>query len=133
MALIALEGIKMFANHGFHPEESIVGNEYCIDVYIEADIEKAVKADDLFSTVNYETVYLICDSEMKKTRKLIETVAAGITSRIVSQFQGIQGTKVRIKKLHPPIDGRIDSAYVEVDTGLFNIRYLIADKLPKIK
>ena len=37
MAVIALEGMRFFAYHGFYPEENIIGTNYVVDVYITAD------------------------------------------------------------------------------------------------
>ena len=117
MATIALEGIHFYAYHGFYEEEQIIGNEYVIDVYVNTSTFAASVSDDLFRTVNYETLYLICQMEMRKKHKLLETVAQRILDRINAQFDNAQGAKVRVRKLNPPIDGCVDSAYVEVDTG----------------
>lgn len=117
MTTIALEGMHFYAYHGFYEEERIVGNRYILDVYINANTKGAAMSDDLFQTVNYETVYFICQSEMKKSSQLIETVAQRILSRISRQFERAQGVKVRLRKLNPPLDGQVDAAYVEISTG----------------
>ena len=89
MALIALEDVRFFAYHGFYPEEQILGNDYRIDLYVEAQIMRAAKMDDLGSTVNYETLYFICHSEMKRTKTLIETVAQSIVDRVHQHFHNV--------------------------------------------
>lgn len=117
MATIALEGMHFYAYHGFYEEERIIGNQYVLDIYINANTGFAAKTDDLFQTVNYETVYFICQTEMKKSAQLIETVAQRILNRISNQFDQVQGIKVRLRKLNPPIDGHVGSAYVEISSG----------------
>ncbi len=120
MALIALEGIHFYAYHGFYEEERCIGNHYYVDVYLNAGITRAAASDDLYSTVNYETVYFICQSEMKKPTKLLETLAQTIADRIQGQFDYVQGVRVRVRKMHPPLGGQVHSAFVEYSTGGFN-------------
>lgn len=122
MALIALEDVKFFAYHGFYEEEQIIGGEFVIDLYVETQIMRAARMDDLADTVNYETLYFICQSEMKKTRRLIETVAQSIVDRIETLFDSVRGVKIRLRKMHPPMGGRVGSAFVEIETGSFRKR-----------
>ncbi len=121
MTTIALEGIHINGYHGFYEEEQVIGNDFILDVYIDANTNKAAEEDDLFATVNYEMVYHICLAEMKKPTKLIETVAHRIVKRINEQFEKIGGVKVRIKKLNPPVGGKVKSATVVVTSGIFDI------------
>lgn len=117
MATIALEGMHFYAYHGFYEEERIIGGNYLLDVYVSTNTIFAAKTDDLFKTVNYETVYFICQSEMKKSSQLIETVAQRILNRIRDQFDYVQGVRIRLRKLNPPVDGQVDSAYIEISSG----------------
>ena len=117
MAIIALEGMHFFAHHGFYEEEQIVGNNFVLDVYMDTETSRAAVADDLYSTINYETVYFICKSEMKKPTKLLETIAQRISNRLNSQFETLSGVKIRVRKLAPPLGGKVDSTYVEVASG----------------
>jgi dihydroneopterin aldolase len=117
MATIALEGMHFYAYHGFYEEERIVGNNYLLDIYINANTSFAARTDDLYETVNYETVYFICQSEMKKSSQLIETVAQRILNRIRLQFDEVMGVKIRLRKMNPPLNGQVDSVYVEINSG----------------
>lgn len=115
MASIALEGMRFFAYHGFYEEEQVIGNEYIVDVLINTVFTKAAVDDDLYQTINYETVYLICDSVMRKKAKLLESVANQIALALKHQFRNIRELKVKVKKLNPPLGGRVDAAWVEVE------------------
>lgn len=115
MALIGLEGMRFFAYHGFYPEEQILGTDYIVDVYLETDFSRAAAVDDLYQTINYETVHRICDIEMRCSSKLMEAVASRIVIGLKRQFPSLAGLKVRIRKLHPPLAGPVDNAVVEVD------------------
>lgn len=142
MAIIALEGMRFYAYHGFYEEEQIVGNQYILDVYVDADISAAAMVDELYAeaeedstedqaplSVNYETVYLLCKKEMQLPSKLLETVAQRIGDRIEGYFDDALGVKVRLKKMQPPIAGSVDWAYVEVKTGSFAPKL----QLPRLK
>ena len=117
MAKVGLEGVKFFAYHGFYEEEQQIGGEYILDVFVETNINSAANSDDLYRTVNYETLYLICQAEMKKPSKLLEAVAQRITNQIKNVFGNrASGSLVRIKKCNPPLGGNVDYAVVEIDT-----------------
>ena len=113
MAVIALEGMKFYAYHGVYEAEKLIGTDYVVDVYVQTIIALAAKTDQLEATVNYESVFQICKMEMQQPRQLIETVVAGIVKGIKNQFPNMMALKVRVKKLNPPLGGRVDAAWVE--------------------
>ncbi len=115
MATIALEGMHFHAYHGFYEEERELGNQFIVDVYVNIMVNIGGTSDELSQTINYETIYLICQAEMKKKRKLLEKLAQSIGERIKGFFDQVQSVKVRVRKLNPPLGGRVDSAYVEVE------------------
>jgi 7,8-dihydroneopterin aldolase/epimerase/oxygenase len=115
MGLIALEGMSFHAYHGFYEEEQIMGNDYVLDVYITANTPMASVTDDLYQTVNYETVYEICKIVMRQRTKLLETIADRIVLGIKHQFSNIQEVKVRVRKLNPPLGGQVNCSMVETD------------------
>jgi dihydroneopterin aldolase len=117
MAIISLEGIKMFAHHGFYEEETILGNEFVIDLSVDTSIFVAAKRDDLFKSVNYETLFYLCKVEMREPAKLIETVAQRIVDRIEEHFENVNGVAIKLSKMYPPLDGEVESACVEIRTG----------------
>ena len=113
MGLIALEGMQFYANHGVYEEEQLSGTNYIVDLYIETSYDAAVAEDDLAGTINYETVYLIVETEMRKQTQLIETLLSRIIDRMKHQFSSIQELKVRVRKLNPFPGERVQSVYVE--------------------
>jgi dihydroneopterin aldolase len=113
MGFIALEGMHFYAYHGYYEEEQKIGTDYLVYVYIEQRLRSAATTDALEKTVNYETVYLVVKMEMKKKRKLLETLAVAIIQGIKYQFGQMQGVKVRIRKLRPPLGGLVSHAFVE--------------------
>ncbi|MBK1440365.1 dihydroneopterin aldolase [Parapedobacter sp. ISTM3] len=108
---VALTDLRFFAYHGFYPEEQVLGNEFTVALYV--GFTGAPKDDDnLANTVNYEVLYGIAKSEMQHPRKLLETVAEAILSRIVQKFPFIEDAKISITKRRPPFGG--DQAHATV-------------------
>jgi dihydroneopterin aldolase len=71
--------------------------------------------DELNGTVNYEQLYDIACSQMKQTKKLIETVAYAILEEIKASYPGLETIEVDIKKLNPPMGCKIDYSSVTVN------------------
>ncbi|MGH1437999.1 MAG: dihydroneopterin aldolase [Lewinella sp.] len=120
MAVIGLEGMRFNGPHGFYPEEEVLGNDFLIDIYLDVNTRRAAMHDDLGSTVNYETVYIMVQSEMKKSAQLIETLADRINGRISEFYDNLKGIRLVIRKLNPPLSGQVAAAYIEVKTGSFS-------------
>lgn len=121
MAIISLEGIRLYGHHGFYEEEEVLGREFILDVRVLADIEEAADEDELSNSVNYETLYHICQAEFRVPVRLLETLAQRILTRINRQFDNLKGVKVKVRKMNPPLAGRVDEASVEVSSGLFGL------------
>lgn len=115
MGLIALEGIQFHAYHGVYGEEQLAGNNFTLDVYIQTSFDQAAEDDDLRGTINYETVFLICQNVMKQKTQLLETIAQRIIEGLKHQFSTIQQVQVRVRKENPLPGDRVGSAYIEMD------------------
>lgn len=110
---IALQGASFFAFHGFYDEEQSTGNEFIVD--IEAELEVSSNGnDDILNTVNYERLYNIISSQMKSTRKLLETVAHAILEDVQNEFSEVQSIRVTIRKINPPLSGEVKNSLVEL-------------------
>lgn len=111
MAWVVLEGMRFHAFHGVYEAEQVLGGEYVVDVYVDTGIAIASKTDSLADTnVNYETVFQICLVEMSKPRNLLESVVGDIIYKMKRQFPSMKGVKVRVKKLNPPIYGKMKTS-----------------------
>lgn len=116
-AKIGLEDVRIHAPHGFFDEEHLMGNEFSIDVEVEANITSAAHDDDLGGTVNYATIYYLIQAEMKKPTQLLEALAYRMGNRIMNQFDSVTAVKLRLRKLNPPLGGKVGAAVVEVNLG----------------
>ena len=115
MGLIALEGMQFRAYHGVYEEEQLSGNNFTVDVYIQTSFEEAAENDDIKGTINYETVFLICQQVMREKVQLLENIAQQIIAKLKHQFDSIQEVQVRVRKNNPLPGNRVDSAFIELD------------------
>ena len=102
---IALIDARFFAYHGYYPEEQVLGNEFTVDICVTFDKDGVTPADDLQHTVNYEQLYDIAKTEMQQPRKLLETVAEAMLSRVSAEFPFVSSVQVSITKHNPPFGG----------------------------
>ena len=121
MGWIALENIRFHAHHGYYQEERLAGAEFILDIYIRTPFEKKASSDKLVDTINYETVYFICQKAMKQPAQLLEKVALEIMHGLKFQFGSMQAVRIRLRKMRPMPGERIGSAYIEVEEAFEKI------------
>ncbi len=115
MSVISIEGMEFFAYHGCFKEEQIIGTKFNVDLFIETDTSVAEESDNLHDTVNYLAVYQSVKEEMDTTSKLLEHVGRRILKRIRKDFPTIVHAKIKIKKLNPPLGGKMDFVSLELE------------------
>lgn len=102
---IELRGLAFYAYHGVLPEERQRGNNFVVDLTIEADISKAISTDDLDDTVNYAAVYDVVKREMNVPSMLLEHVCGRIATALLEEFGMLLRVSVCVVKKNPPIEG----------------------------
>ncbi|NJC27338.1 dihydroneopterin aldolase [Neolewinella antarctica] len=116
-AKIGLKDVRIHAPHGYFEEEHLMGNEFSIDVEVDAQIGGAASEDDLGQTVNYATIHYLLKVEMKRPTQLLEALAYRMAARIADQFDNVSNVKIRLHKLNPPLGGKVASSWVEVSVA----------------
>ena len=112
MGQIYLENIRTYSHHGCMIEETIVGSEYRVDLWVDTDLTVASSSDNLKDTADYVVLHEIVIDEMKSPSRLLEHVAKRIISRIKSTIADLDHVRVRISKINPPIGGDVQSVSV---------------------
>ena len=108
MGWIQLEGMEFYAYHGHFKEEQIVGNEFVIDLSIEANLEPAAASDNIEDALDYQSIYNLVQDEMKKKSALLENIADRIIEAIYIEFPDqVDFIKLKISKLNPPLKGKL--------------------------
>jgi dihydroneopterin aldolase len=115
MAVISIEGMEFFAYHGCFEEEKIIGTKFRIDVFLTVDTTKAEQTDNLHDTVNYQSVYRLIKDEMDIKSNLLEHVGRRIINKILKAFGQVKSVRLKIRKMNPPLGGKIDFVSLEME------------------
>jgi dihydroneopterin aldolase len=116
MSVISIEGMEFFAYHGCFKEEQIIGTKFRVDLFLETDTTTAENSDNLYDTVNYLSVYQVVKAEMEIKSKLLEHVGRRILNRVLDEFPLIKNARIKIKKLNPPLGGKMDFVALELES-----------------
>ena len=101
MFTIRLNKMKIFAYHGVHAEETVVGTEFEVSVQITFTENKKMEA--LADTINYVNVYALIKDHFSKPVPLLETLAQNISEEIYKVDERITSINITIDKLNAPI------------------------------
>ena len=116
MSLISIEKMEFYAYHGCFEEERKIGTWFNVDLSMEVDTSKAEISDNLEDTVNYQAVYAVVKREMMISSKLLEHVARRILDAVKQEFPAVSYAWVKIKKMNPPLGGKMESVSVELES-----------------
>ena len=96
--------IKLYAYHGCHPQERVVGGDFYVTISAETEVEESSWRDDcLDGTVDYSYFVSITRREMAIPSNLLEHVAARIASAILAECPLVLKVCVTIEKENPPL------------------------------
>lgn len=106
---IIISGLRIHARHGVDSQENIVGNDFELNILLEADTWHAMTSDSIDTTINYADVVDIAKREMLEvTSKLLENVVYRIYSALTRRYPQITGGEISLFKLAPPIETEVD-------------------------
>lgn len=114
VSYIFLDNLRIFARHGVGSQETLVGNEFTINLKLKADISRALSSDNVADTVSYADVYEAVKAEMDIPSKLLEHVAGRIAGRLFRTFPQIEEVHLKLAKRNPPMGADIEAAGVEI-------------------
>lgn len=116
-AKLSLKNMIFYGFHGVYPAEKELGQRIEVDLDMFADFERAGRADDLNSTVNYASVYnMVKEIVEKESYDLIEGIALAICDRVLGGFP-LDRITVRVRKPRPPLGGLLDTVEFEITRG----------------
>lgn len=107
--------MRLYAYHGVLEQESVVGGEYEVSVWVNYNFQNAIDSDSLDDTISYADICDIVKREMAIRSKLVEHVAGRIAKSIVAQYATASKVRVRIAKANPPMGADCCGAGVEVE------------------
>ena len=114
MGVIELEQMEFYAYHGCYKQEQVVGNRFLVDLLLKTDCDKPRKTDAIDDALNYLKVYQFVRAEMELRSDLLEHVAGRILDRLFSELEQLASATVKVRKMNPPLGGRLDSVSVSL-------------------
>jgi dihydroneopterin aldolase len=112
---IVLHAMAFEGRHGALPGEKAEPQPFEVDVEMAIDLAPAGRADDLALTVDYGAVHALARRIVETTsRDLVEAIAEEIAAAVLAGWPAVEAVVVRVRKMRPPIDGRLAWAGVEV-------------------
>ena len=113
---ISVNRIKVYAYHGCHPQERIVGSDFYVSVSAQVEVEaSAWKEDKLEGTVDYSRFVSITKREMAVPSNLLEHVASRIASAVLEECPSVLKVCVTIEKENPPLGVLCDGVSVKFE------------------
>lgn len=114
MDRILIRGLRVFAYHGVNPEEKENGQNFELDITINADLTKPCKTDCIDDTVSYAKVAKLAAKVMRSEKNdLIERAAQRVADEILKNFP-VSSVTVLLKKPEAPIKD-VEFGYVGVE------------------
>lgn len=115
---IYVNGMEFYGYHGVFKEETKLGQRFRVDLVVELDLKKAGETDSLEHSVNYASLYKVCQDIVEgQPYKLVESVAEKIATKILAGFSLISDCTVKVIKPDPPIPGHYKEVAVEIRRG----------------
>ena len=106
--------MEFFAYHGCYREEQLVGTKFIVDLYIEVDLSKSEKSDNLSDTINYQDVYYLIKKEMEIKSYLLEHIGRRILNSVKKHFPEIIKVKIKVSKMNPQLGGKIKNVSISL-------------------
>lgn len=111
---VNLKNVKMYAYHGFFPEEKILGNWYLLNLQVTVQREIS-NSDHLHLTIDYGTLFQLCKEVMSNSVDLLETVLESLLGRLLAFSDLIVGVKMELSKENPPLGMSSGSSSVSLE------------------
>ena len=112
---IILNGIEVMGRHGCTEAEQQIEQLFTVDAELYLDLSRAGKSDDINDTIDYTQVI----GDIKKivggkSRALIEAVAQDIAETLLRKYFRLNGVKIVLTKVNPPIKDSFNGAAVQI-------------------
>lgn len=115
---IIIHGLRVFAYHGVLAEEKQKGQNFFLDIVLQADLSLPCLSDRVEHTVNYDEVCQCAVRAMtEESYDLIERAAQAVCDAILAQFHDVTEIELTLRKPEAPVQAAIDYAAVCIRRG----------------
>ncbi len=113
-AVVELKDILVMGRHGVLETEKLHEQAFAVSVWAELDASGAVKSDSISETLDYSALAaLVVKIVSRQSFDLLERLCFVIASEVMEAFSPRE-VRVKVKKLHPPMDVSVAYAAVEM-------------------
>jgi dihydroneopterin aldolase len=111
---IEIRGLRALGVIGALPEEQARAQPFEVDLDIETDLSRAGRSDDLADTIDYGALTAAAEAVIsRQVHVLLEHVAHQIATVLLA-VDGVDGVRVTVRKLRPPLPNDVATAGVTV-------------------
>jgi dihydroneopterin aldolase len=114
MDVIELRGLRALGLCGVLPEEQSRRQPIEVDLDVQADLTKAVEADNLDHTIDYGAVTEIVERVITEEQFALLERMAGRIAEVVLADQRVEAVTVAVRKLRPPVSQQLATAGVRL-------------------
>ncbi len=116
MDRIMIEDLQVYAYHGVAPAEKSNGQMFFVSLWMDVNLEKAAKSDDVKDTVSYADICADVQKVMQlKKYNLIESAAMNVIEYLFRAYPGITKIRILLKKPWAPMGHHLKFAAVELE------------------
>lgn len=113
--LISIKGIKGFGFHGVFDFEKRDGQDFYVDIEVEADLSQASKSDRLEDTIDYGVFTSIAIEQITgEPVNLIEHLAGNIAQKIKDSSPAVISVSVTVHKPQAPVSEDVSDIAVTI-------------------
>ena len=109
-----MNDIRFFGHHGVGQQETLIGNEFIVNLRLKVNLTCAMQTDNVADTVSYADVYEAVKAEMAIPSRLLEHVCGRIADRLFKDFPLIEEIELKLSKRNPPMGADIEAAGIEL-------------------
>ena len=96
------------------PQEQQVGGDFLVTLRVGYPLSAAMVSNDVADTLDYGTLYILVEQEMRRPSKLLEHVAGRIADAIGKKFPQVTSIDLTLTKQNPPMGADCMGAAVEI-------------------
>ena len=99
---VEIRGLRCRGRQGSTDEERAKEQDYLVDVWITADLERAVASDDLKDAIDISAIAdAVRASVSERPRTLVERIAGDVARALLARFTRVTATRVKVTKPNP--------------------------------
>ncbi len=115
MDQIQINGLRVMARHGYTKEETIMEQEFEMDVILYCSLDKAAQTDDVNDTIDSGAlIKCLSDTLKRESYALVETATQKLVESVFDFSPMIGGVELTLKKTQSGILADFDSVGVKL-------------------